>query len=1346
MFLLLVIVYSLLGFEYHNTGFRTILQPDGTTFTAESGGSFYLPYNITDDGYQVVQDVDGWWYYAILDADGDFTPSAKRAAIDNPPNESYHLTRSPERVAVLNVLADSMNTAYWNNARYYREEIRDTGRELWTFGIVLVRFTDVGPHTNSTYPNGFPASAYTNMFFSQGHYYDSQQNGIFTPTGDSTYGSFYDYWHEQSQANLEITGQLVNSVVNDEVQWLQLDHTKTWYDSLLYPHGLSAIISELGLNSLLVVNGGQYDFLGVVYASNTLYTSFGISSWPGGLWPQAPYPNIYLIGEASNNYFSGIGGHVHEFGHLLDLSDHWFSPLFWDLMSVGDMNGPSRRGGCPAGLTPFEKIQKGWTSVTDITQNMTPLTLHYDYNNPIYYRIPSGASSAGVLLEVRLREGFDQWTPIPPNVQPDNPNDPNGNDGGLLVWNSLKLLPADDEFAFDGWDTYVQSFPSYMMDPFPIFQGQDLHDGTIPSLRYQNQNSNVALRNLQWDDDAKTISFDLYVDNWGGPPATPQDFGLSIGNDNHPELSWSANTEPDFDHFMVTKIYTNIGGSYTFFVNVGTTTHYVDNDFTIQRRNGQTQATYTVKAIDTGALESPVSHAETTSGLGPFFKPTAIAQNPEWVNYTNGAVITASVLSMDGNAFWSGTTHGLARVDLTADTVTIFTKSNSGLPANGITALAVDSTNRTWIGTNSGLVTLQDQTWTVYTTYNSGLPGNTITAITETGTAAVWIGTNAGLAYFDGTAWSTFTQANSGLPSNNISALEATGSGALWIGTDNGLAFLNDGSWTAYTAVNSGLPGDRISAIAVENETSAWIGTREGNASDGGLAYFDGTDWTVYTTGNSDLPNNSISSLNLDNASNLWVGAWGNSGAPVVWGGLARFNGTEWVTYHTSNSGLASDLVNTLSVGTGGQIWIGTMEGLVRFDGTDWRAFNTSNSMLPDNQIQTIAVDSNNVAWIGAGGPPNPIRVPHGGIVRFNGTAWNVFSPDSSNLPGYMVTAMTLGPDGDPWVGTNYFGALAHFDGADWNSYEIPGVSAIHNLVLSLAHDLDGSLWIGTNGGGLVNFEGQSYTNFTTLNSGLPSDYVTALSVDHEGWIWIGTANDGLVRYDGLAWEIYNTANSGLPSDRINTIITSADQSLWLGTPAGLVHYDMTDWTLFNHANSSLLTDTVTVIAEDTFHSVWAGSGDAVVKFDGVEWSIFSPDNSGLPGSSITALAVDSNGNKWIGTASGGLAIFNENGVTVATDPEHVAFQNPKDYALQQNYPNPFNPATIIRFTLPKSTQAELTVIDLLGRVVETLAKGRYEAGMHQVAFDASDLPSGMYFYRLTTSDFTQTRKMLLVK
>lgn len=730
-----------------------------------------------------------------------------------------------------------------------------------------------------------------------------------------------------------------------------------------------------------------------------------------------------------------------------------------------------------------------------------------------------------------------------------------------------------------------------------------------------------------------------------------------------------------------------------------------------------------------------------------FFKTSSPTQNPEWVNYTNGSVITASALSADGNAFWAGTTHGLARVDLTADTVTIFTKSNSALPENGVTALAVDSSNMTWIGTNSGLVTLQGQTWGVHTTDNSGLPGNTITVLAAGDGTAMWIGTNAGLAYFDGTTWSTFTQANSGLPNNNITALAATGSGALWVGTENGLAFFNDGTWLQYTTVNSELPSDRISAIAAENETSVWIGTRDVNANGGGLAYFDGTDWTVYTADNSDLTNNSILSLTLDNTGNLWVGACGNSGAPVAWGGLARFNGTDWVTYRASNSALPSDWVITLSVDTSNRIWAGTVEGLVRFDGTDnWRAFNTSNSSLPVNQIQAITIDSNsNVAWISAG-VSDPFQT-RGGMVQFNGTAWELFSPDSQNFPGYTVTATTVDPAGNPWVGTNYFSGLAHFNGIAWDEYEISGVSVLYNLVLSLAYDFfNGRLWIGTNGGGLVALEGQTYSNYTTLNSDLPSDYITALSVDSDGRIWIGTSNSGLVRYDGVDWENYTTANSGLPSNRINTIMTSANQSLWLGTPAGLVHFDLTDWTLFNQANSSLLTDTVTVITEDTDQTIWVGSRDALLRYDGVAWSIYTPDNSGLPGSPITALAADANGNKWIGTAVGGLAIFNENGVTVATEPEYPVIQSPNDFALQQNYPNPFNPTTVIRFTLPTASPVHLTVTDLLGRLVAIPVSGHLASGLHQVNFNASDLPSGVYFYTLVAGDFRLTRKMLLVK
>ncbi len=97
----------------------------------------------------------------------------------------------------------------------------------------------------------------------------------------------------------------------------------------------------------------------------------------------------------------------------------------------------------------------------------------------------------------------------------------------------------------------------------------------------------------------------------------------------------------------------------------------------------------------------------------------------------------------------------------------------------------------------------------------------------------------------------------------------------------------------------------------------------------------------------------------------------------------------------------------------------------------------------------------------------------------------------------------------------------------------------------------------------------------------------------------------------------------------------------------------------------------------------------------------------------------------------------------------------PERFALHQNYPNPFNPATTLAFDLPAPSEVRLAVYDLQGRLVKTVAAGRYEAGRHSAVWDGSDdagkpVSSGVYFYRLTVQNgavpFVQTRKMLLLR
>jgi hypothetical protein len=90
--------------------------------------------------------------------------------------------------------------------------------------------------------------------------------------------------------------------------------------------------------------------------------------------------------------------------------------------------------------------------------------------------------------------------------------------------------------------------------------------------------------------------------------------------------------------------------------------------------------------------------------------------------------------------------------------------------------------------------------------------------------------------------------------------------------------------------------------------------------------------------------------------------------------------------------------------------------------------------------------------------------------------------------------------------------------------------------------------------------------------------------------------------------------------------------------------------------------------------------------------------------------------------------------------------QSPAKYVLLQNYPNPFNQRTIIKFTLPQAGQVKLQVFDASGRMVENLVNRKIPAGTHQIHFNANNLASGIYFYRLGSGNFSEAKKMLLIR
>ncbi len=166
----------------------------------------------------------------------------------------------------------------------------------------------------------------------------------------------------------------------------------------------------------------------------------------------------------------------------------------------------------------------------------------------------------------------------------------------------------------------------------------------------------------------------------------------------------------------------------------------------------------------------------------------SFAQNPQWMNYTNGDIILSLVFN--NNITWVGTTGGLVHIDKITGIPIFYNKVNSGLPDNKVRSLAIDGNGIIWIGTGGGGLTSFDGTnWTVYNTSNSGLPDNDICSLTIDGNGIMWIGTyGSGLATWDGSTWTSYNTSNSGLPGDAVYKSVSDGSGTMWFATNDGVA------------------------------------------------------------------------------------------------------------------------------------------------------------------------------------------------------------------------------------------------------------------------------------------------------------------------------------------------------------------------------------------------------------------------------------------------------------------------------------------------------------------------------------------------------------------------------
>lgn len=225
------------------------------------------------------------------------------------------------------------------------------------------------------------------------------------------------------------------------------------------------------------------------------------------------------------------------------------------------------------------------------------------------------------------------------------------------------------------------------------------------------------------------------------------------------------------------------------------------------------------------------------------------------------------------------------------------------------------------------------------------------------------------------------------------------------------------------------------------------------------------------------------------------------------------------------------------------------------------------------------------------------------------------------------------------------------------------------------------------------------------------------------------------------AWWIYVTAPGGQP----NGIYVDKPRNRLL-----VCYWGATGVKQVSLADSSL-TNLATSVGSSNLDGIYLD------KYDNVFISSWSPARIIYYNINFTGAAQIAIGS---GLSSPADIFINQRGDTIGIPMGNtVQFQNiaitginqigsniPEKFSLRQNYPNPFNPSTKIKFDIPAGGFTKLYVYDALGQVVSTLVNGELKAGSYEVSWNASDLTSGVYFYKLVSGDFTETRKMILLK
>jgi hypothetical protein len=359
-----------------------------------------------------------------------------------------------------------------------------------------------------------------------------------------------------------------------------------------------------------------------------------------------------------------------------------------------------------------------------------------------------------------------------------------------------------------------------------------------------------------------------------------------------------------------------------------------------------------------------------------------------------------------------------------------------------------------------------------------------------------------------------------------------------------------------------------------------------------------------------------------------------------------------------------------------------------------------------------------------------------------SGTSW---SPMNTNLTERYVWALAVSPASGGTGGTNLFAGtsgwvfLSTNSGSSW-SQTATGPGGVSAFAVSGAN-----LYAG--GGNGVYLSTNNGTSWKSVKSGLTNTSVRSLAVSDSN-IFAGTLGGGvfLSTNNGTKW---NAVNTNLTDGSVYALAFSGS-NLFAGTGGG-VFLSPDKGASWSSVSAGLESEgsvyALAVYGSNLFAGTWSGNVFLSTN-NGTTWTSISSNLADM----VRALAV-LNGTLFAGTNNG--VWRRPLSEVISTSVETGRVDLPAAFSLAQNYPNPFNPSTVIRYTIPggggsrnyeEGRKTSLTVYDILGREVAVLVNDAKQPGTYEVLFNASNLASGVYLYRLNAGSFVETRKLCLIR